>query len=84
MVEGTAVVGSPLVMNCSTAICAVASCIATRSACACMQTGQLSMAASRMPHARIEDSLTHPACKAVPCWSAGRCYGLVLRMSVFA
>ena len=32
MVEGTAVVGSPEEMNCSTAICAVASCIATRSA----------------------------------------------------
>jgi hypothetical protein len=31
MVEGTAVVGSPEEMNCSTAICAVASCIATRS-----------------------------------------------------
>ena len=32
MVEGTAVVGSPEEMNCSTAICAVASCMATRSA----------------------------------------------------
>ena len=30
-VDGTAVVGSPAVMNCSSAICAVASCIATRS-----------------------------------------------------
>lgn len=32
MVDGTAVVGRPDEMNCSTAICAVASCIATRSA----------------------------------------------------
>ena len=30
-VDGTAVVGRPAVMNCSSAICAVASCIATRS-----------------------------------------------------
>ena len=32
MVDGTAVVGRPEEMNCSTAICAVASCMATRSA----------------------------------------------------
>ena len=32
MVVGTAVLGRPEEMNCSTAICAVASCIATRSA----------------------------------------------------
>lgn len=32
MVDGTAVVGRPDEMNCRTAICAVASCIATRSA----------------------------------------------------
>ena len=32
MVDGTAVVGRPDEMNCSTAICAVASCMATRSA----------------------------------------------------
>lgn len=32
MVDGTRVSGSPEEMNCSTAICAVASCIATRSA----------------------------------------------------
>ena len=31
MVDGTAVSGSPDEMNCNTAICAVASCIATRS-----------------------------------------------------
>ena len=33
MVEGTIVLGKPEEMNCSMAICAVASCIATRSAC---------------------------------------------------